>query len=101
MRYLDSQAETTLYVRIGLITQLVSTEEINEFTYKLADEIAHLAPLTHSRTKKIREVVLRNPSLSGLTQEEIDLPFSNFDSQDFQEGRRAFIERRSPEFQGR
>ena len=45
--------------------------------------------------------VLRNPSLEGLTPEEEHLPFTTFDSEDFQEGRSAFVERRTPRFRGK
>jgi enoyl-CoA hydratase/carnithine racemase len=59
-----------------------------------------LAPLTQRRHKQILRTILRNPSLIGLTPEEEHLPFTNFDSDDFQEGRRAFLERRKARFKG-
>jgi enoyl-CoA hydratase/carnithine racemase len=87
--------------RIGLITTLLSPDELYEHTYTLAHEMAELAPLSHRRNKRIRDITLHNPSGKGLTQEEQDLPFTNFDSADFHEGRAAFIERRKPEFKGK
>ena len=87
--------------RIGLITTLLSGDELREHTYTLAHEMAELAPLSHKRNKRIRDITLRNPSGEDLTQEERDLPFTNFDSADFLEGRSAFIERRKPEFEGK
>ena len=86
--------------RIGLITTLLNADELHEHTYTLAHEMAELAPLSHKRNKRIRDITLRNPSGEGLSQEEQDLPFTNFDSADFHEGRAAFIERRKPVFRG-
>ena len=86
--------------RIGLITTLVSAEELRRHTYELAHEMAELAPLSHARNKRIRDILLRNPSGDGLTDEERRLPFTNFDSADFHEGRAAFVERRKPHFRG-
>ena len=86
--------------RIGLITTLVSAQDLRQHTYELAHEIAELAPLSHARNKRIRDILLRNPSGEGLTDEERRLPFTNFDSADFHEGRAAFVERRKPRFRG-
>lgn len=87
-------------VRIGLVNCVMSPEEIQEHTYRLAHEMAMLAPLSHQRHKQILQTVLRNPSITGLTPQEEHLPFTNFDSEDFHEGRNAFMERRTPKFKG-
>lgn len=95
-RLLDAQEA----FRTGLVNRVVGRHEIEEVTYGLASDIVPLAPLTQSRHKRILRTVLRNPSLVGLTPEEEHLPFANFDSDDFQEGRRAFLERRKARFKG-
>ena len=87
--------------RIGLVTQVVAADEVTEVAYGLAREMAPLAPLSQKRHKEILQFVLENPDLGYLSKDEDHLPFSNFDSEDFHEGRAAFIERRTPEFRGR
>ena len=88
-------------VRIGLVDRVVPDDEIDEYVYGLAREMVPLAPLSQRRHKEIMQTALENPGLEDLTPEQEDLPFANFDSADFIEGRRAFLERRPPRFQGR
>ena len=88
-------------LRIGLISHLVPLAEIEQYTTQVANEIAAYAPLSHRWHKEILETVLRTPDLENLTAEESKLPFACFDTEDVQEGRRAFMEKRKPEFKGR
>ena len=87
--------------RFGLVDQVVPLADVDEYVSELADEISSLAPLSHRQHKQIMRRAAEDPLLSGLTADERDLPFVNFDSADFDEGRRAFLERREPVFQGR
>ena len=93
--------DATEALRVGLINEVVPTKEIDDYVQDMAREVGGLAPLSHRRHKTIIQAVLRDPTLEGLTAEEKHLPFTNFDSEDFQEGRRAFIEHRPPRFTGR
>ena len=83
-------------LRIGLVNQVVPPEELRPYTYKLAEEIASLAPLSHAVNKRTLSQVLAKPSLLDLTPEEADLPLTQFDTLDYQEGYRSFLEKRRP-----
>ena len=85
---------------MGLITKLVPSHDLDETVEKLVDEMIQLAPLSQSRHKKILQKIISNQSLEGFTIEETHLPFTNFDSQDFNEGKSAFVNRRTPSFKG-
>ena len=88
-------------LRFGLVDHLLPDDEIADYVYGLAQEMVPLAPLSQRRHKEIMQIALDNPGLEDLSPEQQDLPFANFDSADFIEGRRAFLERRPPRFQGR
>jgi enoyl-CoA hydratase/carnithine racemase len=88
-------------LRIGLVNQVVPPEDLHDATYKLAHEIAALAPLSHAVNKLTLRQVQAKPSLKDLTGEENALPLTQFDTEDYQEGYRSFLEKRRPNFVGR
>jgi enoyl-CoA hydratase len=87
--------------RLGLVNHVVRLADVEAFTYAMAGKIAALAPVVHRVHKEIVQIVLDNPSLSGLTPEQRALAVLPFDTEDFQEGWRAFLEKRPPAFHGR
>jgi len=95
-RLLDAQES----LRIGLVNQVVAPEQLHDQTYKLAEDIASLAPLSHAVNKLTMHQVQNKPSLEELTEEEADLPLTQFDTKDYLEGYKAFLEKRRPNFIG-
>ncbi len=87
--------------RIGLVNHVVPLSEVDSFTYAMADKIAALAPVVHRVHKEIVQIVMDNPGLEGLTAEQQRLAVLPFDTEDFQEGWRAFLAKRTPQFHGR
>lgn len=86
-------------LRIGLVNQVTPPEQLEAVTYRLAAEIAALAPLSHAVNKRTLNQVLAKPALD-LTDDEAALPLTQFDTRDYQEGYRAFLEKRRPVFVG-
>lgn len=88
-------------LRVGLVSHVVPHTELEAHTYSLAQKMCKLAPLAARWHKQILLTVLTNPSLMHLTPAQEALPFACYDSQDFAEGRAAFVAKRKPEFQGK
>ncbi|MBZ4653037.1 MAG: enoyl-CoA hydratase [Peptococcaceae bacterium] len=91
-------AETAL--RMGLIHHKVPTLELETFTREYVLTIARNAPLTIRSVKMAVEEYLKEPELRDLHKVELEMARC-FDSQDYQEGYRAFLEKRKPRFQGK
>jgi enoyl-CoA hydratase/carnithine racemase len=67
----------------------------------MAARIASLAPVVHRVHKEMLHTVLEHPALDRLTPSDHALAVSPYETEDFQEGWRAFLEKRPPQFQGR
>lgn len=82
----------------GLLTRVVPAAQWDEEIAQSAARIAALAPLSARWHKQFIRRLQQGTPLTVAEQEE---GFACFDTQDFVEGYRAFLEKRSPVFQGK
>jgi len=94
----DFSAQDAL--RMGLVNQVVPKAELEGFTRDYAQKIARNAPLTIRSAKTSVDQLLRPHGERDLALLE-KLIADCFNSQDYQEGVKAFSEKRRPQFQGR
>ena len=87
-------------LRLGLVNDVRPADELESFVFDLARRVAELAPASHRAHKQILNIVLANPALRDLADGAAALPYAIFDTRDFQEGRRAFLQKRAPRFVG-
>ena len=83
----------------GLVQKLVEDGSLEEFVNNYAEKIAGNAPLTIKAMKNIGIEILKNPNDRNLDECK-KLAEACFDSNDYVEGRRAFMEKRKPNFKG-
>jgi len=82
----------------GLVTRVVPDERVVEEAYEAANRIATGAPLVNRWHKKFARRVLDPKPLAPA---EFDEAYATFDTEDFQNGYRAFLAKRPPVFEGR
>lgn len=84
---------------LGLVNRVATPDKLLEETYNMAGEIADNAPLSIQATKKAMRLGLEQTFETNVHY-VFNVLMQLFQSEDFNEGARAFVERRKPEFKG-
>ncbi|HLG12995.1 MAG TPA: enoyl-CoA hydratase-related protein [Blastocatellia bacterium] len=86
--------------RLGLVNYVVAPEELEAKTLEIANKMAEMSPVALAMAKKSVKNAARLNLTAGV-EAEVDLFAMCFSSEDKEEGVRAFLEKRKPEFTGR
>jgi enoyl-CoA hydratase len=83
---------------MGLVNRVLPAEELDDYVRRLALELAANAPLSIAASKRIINTVI---DAQGDFTTENELTARCMQSEDYKEGRRAFMEKRAPRFKGK
>ena len=97
--YTARQYDAATALRWGLVNHALPDAEVESFVMAMAETIAANAPLTVAAVKGIALEALRDPDKRDLKRAQA-LVDACFASKDYVEGRRAFMEKRKPNFVG-
>jgi enoyl-CoA hydratase/carnithine racemase len=85
-------------LRLGLVNRVVDDAEVESTAYAMAQSIANGAPLS---ARWHKQFVYRLLDPEPLSPAEEDEGYDCYDTEDFQIGYRAFLDKTEPEFSGR
>jgi enoyl-CoA hydratase len=95
-RHLDAEEA----LRIGLVNRLVPREELEAAVREYGASIAANAPMTVAACKAALNAFERGGRSEDLAEVQ-QMVNACFDSEDYREGRQAFMAKRAPQFRGR
>jgi methylmalonyl-CoA decarboxylase len=88
--------------KLGLLNHLITNEELESFTYDFAKEITKNSPLAIAVIKEQLNILGKAHPLTPASFERISqLRKEVYQSEDYKEGIRAFLEKRKPRFSGK
>jgi len=87
-------------LRIGLVDRVLPNGELWDATMEIAQTISGNAPLAIKAAKITIAQVLKDPNARDMASIK-QIGLECMDSEDFREGRRAFMEKRKPQFKGK
>jgi enoyl-CoA hydratase/carnithine racemase len=84
---------------MGLVNRVVADDELDNYVQDYAQTISGNAPMTIAAIKQIKLAINNETDAGRLAEIEAQVQ-ACFDSEDYIEGRRAFMEKRKPAFKG-
>jgi 2-(1,2-epoxy-1,2-dihydrophenyl)acetyl-CoA isomerase len=99
MFFLGETIDAAEAMRLGIVNQVVSPEELEAATQELAERLRAAPPLAVAAAKQAVYMSER-ADLDEMLRYETEAQLKCFESQDGHEGIRAFLEKREPKFTG-